>query len=317
METAAQDAEREETRFAQVRPTPFVGRGEILATVKTHLLKGQHVCIFGDRGIGKTAIVEEMARWLREEKPGLRVVHIADEMTFKNLLVQLAKELHELGLFRHPLIPPEEMERLGWTQISKRTRALTLHELGSAVVTSLRGEGVLLIIDSLNKVKPTDQAWLQDIVKNAVCLVATRDKDEKNLKPLLARFELVKVPPLSRAEAHAMMDALLVEHPVPSTDPKHYRKAVWDASKGYPNAIRDLIWKGSLEKYVDKEHIRGLAHDAGVKGFSIAPGILILVAAFSIWRYVARGVGDQDGIIIGGIGSALFGVIWLFLRRLG
>jgi len=317
MEMTAEDDEREETSSTHARPTPFVGRAEILATVKEHLLKGQHVCLYGDRGIGKTAITEEIVLWLKEEKPNLRFIHVSDEMTFKNLLVSLARELHELGIFRHPLIAPEEMGTLGWSQISKRTRALTLHELGSAVVTSLRGEGLLLVIDSLNKVKPTDQAWLQDIIKNAVCLLATRDKDEKNLKPLLARFELVHVPPLSRSEAYDLMEAFLVEHPVPSTDQKHYRKAVWDASKGYPNAIRDLIWKGSLEKYVDKEHIRGLAHDAGVKGFSIAPGILILVAAFSIWRYVARGVGDQDGLIIGGVGSALFGVIWLFMRRMG
>lgn len=314
---ASSDVEHDEHSSSQAATPTFVGRGEILDTVKQHLLKGQHVCLYGDRGIGKTAIVEEVVRWLRDEKAGLRVVHVADEMTFKNLLVQLAKELHELGLFRHPLISPDEMEELEWPQISKRTRALTLHELGSAVVTSLRGEGVLMVIDSLNKVKPTDQAWLQDIIKNAVCLLATRDKDERNMKPLLARFELVYVPPLTRAEAYEMMDALLAEHPVPSTDPKHYRKAVWEASKGYPSAIRDLIWKGSLEKYVDKEHIRGLAHDAGVKGFSIAPGILLIVAAFSIWRYVARGVGDQDGLIIGGVGSALFGVIWLFMRRLG
>jgi integrase/recombinase XerD len=199
---------------------------------------------------------------------------------------------------------------------SKRTRALTLHELGSAVVTSLRGEGVLLILDSINRVKPTDQAWLEEIVKNAVCVLATRDKDEKNLKPLLARFELVQVPPLSRREAQALMDALMEEQPVPSVDPRHYQKAVYDASRGNPNAIKDLVRKGSLEKYVDKEHIRGLAHDAGVKGFSIAPAILILVAVFAVWRYVARGVGDQDGLIIGGAGSAIFGIIWLFLRRL-
>jgi len=313
----AQKIELEGQSSAREKMTVFIGRVEILDTVKQHLLKGQHVCLYGDRGIGKTGIIEEVVRWLRDEKPGLRVVHVADEMTFKNLLVQIAKELHELGFFRHPLISPDEMAELEWPQISKRTRALTLHELGSAVVTSLRGEGVLMVIDSLNKVKPTDQAWLQDIIKNAVCLIATRDKDEKNMKPLLARFELVYVPPLTRAEASAMMDALLAEHPVPSTDPKHYRKAVWEASKGYPSAIRDLIWKGSLEKYVDKEHIRGLAHDAGVKGFSIAPSILLIVAAFSIWRYVARGVGDQDGLIIGGVGSALFGVIWLFMRRLG
>jgi energy-coupling factor transporter ATP-binding protein EcfA2 len=315
META-QEPEQEEQSSAQAPPASFVGREEILDTVKRHLLKGQHVCLYGDRGIGKTAVVGEVVRWLRAEKPGLRLIHIADEMTFKNLLVQLARELHGLGLFQHPLIPPDEMATLGWPQISKRTRALTLHELGSAVVTSLRGEGVVLILDSLNKLKPTDQAWMEEIVRNAVCLIATRDKDEKNLKPLLARFELVKVPPLSRAEAYAMMDALLAEHPVPSVDPKHYRKAVWDASKGYPNAIRDLVWKGSLEKYVDKEHIRALAHDAGVKGFSIAPAILVLVAVFSIWRYVARGVGDQDGLIIGGAGSVIFFMTWLFLRRL-
>jgi energy-coupling factor transporter ATP-binding protein EcfA2 len=314
---AIQEVEQEESPSTQAPSTTFVGREEILDTIKLHLLKGQHVCLNGDRGIGKTAIIEETVRWLQEEKPGLRLIHVADEMTFKNLLVSLARGLHELGLFRHPLIGPDEIADLEWRQISKRTRALTLYELGSAVVTSLRGEGMLLILDSVNRVKPTDQSWMNDIIRNAVCLIATRDKNEKNLKSLLARFELIEVPPLSRREAQAMIDALTAERPVPSVDPKHYSKSVYDAARGYPNAIRDLIWKGSLEKYVDKDHIRSLAHDAGVRGFSIAPGILILVAAFSIWRYVARGVGDQDGIIIGGIGSALFGVIWLFMRRMG
>ena len=186
---ASLEVEQEEQPSTQALAPTFIGRSALLDSIKQHLLKGQHVCLHGDRGIGKTAITEEVVRWLREEKPGLRVLHLADEMTFKNLLIQLARELHELGLFTHPLISPNEMATLEWPQISKRTRALTLHELGSAVVTSLRGEGVLLILDSVNKVKPTDQAWLQDIIKNAVCLLATRDKDEKNLKPLLARFE--------------------------------------------------------------------------------------------------------------------------------
>jgi hypothetical protein len=178
-------------------------------------------------------------------------------------------------------------------------------------------KGVVLILDSVNHIKPTDQAWLEEIVRNAVGVLATRDKDEKNLRPLLARFEVIEVPPLSRREAQALIAALTAEHPVPSVDPKHYSKSVYDASRGYPNAIKDLIWKGSLEKYVDKDHIRSLAYDAGVRGFSIAPVILILMAGFAVWRYVDRGVGDQAGLIIGGIGSAIFGVIWLFLRRLG
>ena len=107
METTEQDTEREERSSTQAPPTTFVGREEILDTIKRHLLKGQHVCINGDRGIGKTAIIEEIVRFLREEKPGLRFIHLADEMTFKNLLVSLARGLHELGLFRHPLIGPD------------------------------------------------------------------------------------------------------------------------------------------------------------------------------------------------------------------
>jgi MoxR-like ATPase len=216
----------EEEPSTNVSPTTFIGRAPILDTIKQHLLKGQHVCLYGDRGIGKTAITEEVVRWLRVEKPSLRVIHLADEMTFKIRLERLARELHELGLFNHPLIPPDEMATLKWSQISKRTHVLTLHELGAAVVTSMRGEGILLVMDSVNKVKPTDQAWMQDIIKNSVCLLATRDKDEKNIKALLARFEMVYVPPLAKGEAYAMMDAFLETHPVPSTDPKHYRKAV-------------------------------------------------------------------------------------------
>jgi len=199
---ATPEVDQEEQASTQTTATAFVGRSDILDTVKQHLLKGQHVCLYGDRGIGKTAITEEIVLWLKEEKPNLRFIHVSDEMTFKNLLVQLARELHGLGLFRHPLISPEEMATLGWSQISKRTRALTLHELGSAVVTSLRGEGVLLILDSVNKVKPTDQAWLQDIIKNAVCIIATRDKDEKNLKPLPLRARAGSYPLQKRSLRH-------------------------------------------------------------------------------------------------------------------
>jgi hypothetical protein len=138
---AEQDVGWEENPPIQAPSPTFIGREEILASLQRHLLKGQHVALFGDRGIGKTAIVEEVVHWLREEKPGLRFIHVADEMTFKNLLVAVAKGLHELGLFRHPLIGPDEIADLEWRQISKRTRSLRLHELGSAVVTGPRGEG--------------------------------------------------------------------------------------------------------------------------------------------------------------------------------
>jgi hypothetical protein len=50
METTEQEAEREERPSTQSLPTSFVGREEILDTIKRHLLKGQHVCLYGDHG---------------------------------------------------------------------------------------------------------------------------------------------------------------------------------------------------------------------------------------------------------------------------
>jgi ABC-type transporter Mla maintaining outer membrane lipid asymmetry ATPase subunit MlaF len=112
METSDQDIQQEGQSSTQARMISFIGRAPILDSVKQHLLKGQHVCLYGDRGIGKTAITEEVVRWLRTEKPSLRVIHLADEMTFKIRLERFARELHELGLFKHPLIPPDEMATL-------------------------------------------------------------------------------------------------------------------------------------------------------------------------------------------------------------
>ena len=44
--------------------------------------------------------------------------------------------------------------------------------------------------------------------------------------------------------------------------PAFFQRSVWEASRGYPSAIRDLIWKGSLEKYVDREQMRAIHHEA-------------------------------------------------------
>src|SRR5713101_4908801 len=133
-----EDFEQEEPSFIQSAPAPvlragFVGREEILATIKHHLLQRQHVCLYGDQGIGKTAILEEVVRWLREKKPELRFLHVIYDTPFKNFLFVLAHGLHKLGLFKHPFIGDDEMATLKWRQIAKRTRTLAAHKLSMAV----------------------------------------------------------------------------------------------------------------------------------------------------------------------------------------
>ncbi|MBI1986756.1 MAG: hypothetical protein HYS70_00185 [Nitrospinae bacterium] len=46
-----------------------------------------------------------------------------------------------------------------------------------------------------------------------------------------------------------------------------------------------------------------------------APLVVILTVALAIWRYVARGVGDQDGLIIAGGGVVVFMVVQFFMRK--
>ena len=112
-------------------------------------------------------------------------------------------------------------------------------------------------------------------------------------------------------------DTSLLDNILTEAIAKVYKRVAVRATNKTPT-YTDL--KHELSTWNDEErieHIRGLAHDAGVRGFSIAPLLLVVVASFSVWRYVARGVGDQDGVIIAGIGSVVFSVIWLFTRRFG
>lgn len=51
---ATPEVEQKERLSEQAFISVFVGRLDILDTVKQHLLKGQYVCRYGDRGVGNT-----------------------------------------------------------------------------------------------------------------------------------------------------------------------------------------------------------------------------------------------------------------------
>jgi hypothetical protein len=226
-----------------LRTPLFVARTEILDVVQRHLWADQNVCLYGERGIGKTALMEEIARWLREEKPEVRLLQIVYQTPFTDVLLALVRELHRLGLFAFSSIVDDSVVYEDREDVVERAQALPLEQLHAAVIHSLTRERFLLVLDNVNSVSGTDRPWLDEIITATLCVLATRNPEAEHVKPLLTTFALVAVPPLSRQESYALIEALMFDHPILGGDRLRYQAQVHETSGGHPGAIRDVLWE--------------------------------------------------------------------------
>jgi hypothetical protein len=81
-------------------------------------------------------------------------------------------------------------------------------------------------------------------------------------------------------------------------------------SKGNPLAIKEICYTGSIEKYVDRKHIRSIEHEAGTRYFDVTPLLILGVCMFVMLRFFALGVNDMDTYVFaGGMGA-----LGLFIR---
>jgi hypothetical protein len=63
--------------------------------------------------------------------------------------------------------------------------------------------------------------------------------------------------------------------------------------------------------------IRVYRHEAGTRYLDMTPALVLLVIGFMAMRYVSRGIGQVELLVMSGVGSALFYGLSIFLRRLG
>ncbi len=293
----------------------IVGRTRELAELWELVTKGRHVLVTGAPGIGKTVLLEMLATGLGRQGD-VHVFRVSDARQFKNSLLELAEQMHARGVFVHPRLSTSVVRSLPWEKLAPKVRTLTVKDLAEALVLSLKGQRAVLIWDQFDRATPTEVSWLHQFLNVAAVVLATSDPGSLRLKPILDRVPAkVEIEELDEEESYELIDRCLEAAPFAVSDLVWYRREIRRRSQGNPRAIKDLLADHSLEKYIDSQAIRAIQSEQGVRYFAVSWVVLIAALAFSIQRYVGRGLGDRDAYIIGACGMVFFIFLSMLVRK--
>ena len=170
-----------------------------------------------------------------------------------------------------------------------------------------------LVVDDLSDLSAST-ARLIDPLNKRFTIFAAAAEIKKAYEKHFWKFERLEVGNLPRREA-----AELIRQAAAGADIEDYRlfeTHVLQKSAGNPRAILEIVDRLRKEPAITRTAVRDVAH-VGARGkLDLTPALLIVVAIFMAFRYVARGVDSFDGYMLAGVGSASFMVVRFFLGRM-
>jgi hypothetical protein len=316
------------------RDAAFIGRYVELTQLLRNLQRGRHTLITGEKGIGKTRLMLEaklllggMTRRidlaaalpaLGHGRLGLRITPGQYRMVFLERACPLGDGVSELAekLFLNGDLPVaiDDDERSDWQVVKKR-----LAGLGSAKLQGVIAEGLsrgtkpyLLFLESLDRIAPGQQKFIEMLLSVAVvCASVVQMKDNPAFKKIWASFAKIELEPLPDASARQLVDYLIERYPVAVTDVGLYRQEILKASGGNPFHIRNMLWHGSREKFLDAAGIRRLRRGDEGHYFNMGPIYIFVVAVFTLFKIFSIGMDNREFYIYF---SALGFVAFLLFR---
>lgn len=296
----------------------IIGRDAELEILKENVQKRRHVLLTGKMGCGKSAVLREVYSYFSESKK-MPILQVEQASPLKSLLLDIGRQLHEnFKALRMPGIEEGVIENLEWRQLNRRFTRMNVREQSNCILDSMQAKGYVVILDQLEKVTPTGQAFIEALL-GRVCVVGAtcNEKSSGQLSRLWWRFKKIEINNLPRNAAMELIDKLVLENNVLASDMDMFKREVYKKSQGNPMAIIDIINAGSLERYVSQKQIRELEHhDAGRREFDLTPFVLFFGVIAVGARFVALGMNNTDLYILAGIAGGGFMFLRYFLYRM-
>ncbi len=311
----------------------FMGRKEELFQVTSNLQKGRHTLLVGDKGIGKTRLMQE-ARWIlsgrtsRIELAGsvvarmhgklskgkpvsqYKIVYIEHPSPLSECLKELAEQLYYNG----DLNVETGEERKDWPIVRKR-----LTGLGSSKLQGLIFEGLtrsakpyLIFFDNLDRVSPSQHAFLETVLNLAVvCTAVVEIKEHYVYKRIWSSFVRIDLEPLPEPLCYKLVDYFMNNYPIQVIDKELFRMEILKAANGNPFFIKTMLWHGSRENHVNIEEIRSLRRIQQGHYFNMGPVYIFSASIFTIFKIFSLGTDNKEFYIYF---SALGVIIYITFR---
>ncbi|MCP4468827.1 MAG: ATP-binding protein [Halieaceae bacterium] len=305
--------------------TGFVGRSEQIAEAVLALRSGNSLVVKGRAGIGKSSFLRQLHLQLSSEAPCFWL----PDTNGKAAVFDLAEQVHDRLSLKVPerFIPDRYRGRahqsgiVQWEWIKRSISRAPARDTADLVMVSLRDREGIVFLESL-EVPPTQAEFYHGLAEVAQ-IAAAMDQDNRRVRiqRLLWRFQKsIELKPLTREQSRELALRWLVKRPIRFTSNRvreAFLRAVEQDSGGVPAAIEGMLLSATNDGEVTPVSIRAYRHEAGTSYLDMTPALVIAVIGFMAMRYVSRGIGEVELLVMSGVASALFYGLTMLLRRLG
>jgi len=199
---------------------------------------------------------------------------------------------------------------LEWNDLARTLRRLPVAEASDIVIATLRKATVIVCFDALEV--PAQKAELFARIMGVAQVLAGMDEKNRRVRieQMLWRFQyVIELKPLPLEVCEQITRNWLAQRPLRFSDSRtraRFIRHVAQDSGGVPAAIRGMLDKAEKEREITPALARSFTHAAGVRYLDMTPVLILMMVVAMAGRYVSRGIGEIEMLVLSGVASALF-----------
>jgi GTPase SAR1 family protein len=207
----------------------LAGRENELELINDLMNNKRNIIIFGEEGVGKSAIVQRILRE-QSKKNNLYVRENGTlRLTLTGIIAAISQEKN-IGI-----------DSLNILALKKKCYEMLESAMG------------YIVLDHMGRVEPKHCAFLTYVLeKNIPLLVISRGLDKKDighLRMALYDFEKVEIKNFDKTASNNLIDYFMKEFGIKVSKEAEFKHAVFNHSKGNPKIIRTLCFLARDVKY--------------------------------------------------------------------
>jgi hypothetical protein len=212
-----------------------------------------------------------------------------------DFLKELAARLHAGNKLL--LDPFAEVDPTDWGAIKKKLNGLGTVGVQNLLIESLRQypNPPLLILDSLDRISPAHQPFLERLMGIAVvCAAAAQMKAGGHFAKVWASFARVLLGPLSVSESEEMVERMLAVYPAKLLDRRLFVRQVVKAAAGNPFHLKNLVRAGVLSGRMTEAGMRDLQQVEEGELMNMGPAYIFLASVFTLFKIFSIGTDNSE-----------------------
>jgi hypothetical protein len=232
---------------------PF-GRGAEIEAIQAHIKGRKHLHIHGERGAGKSFLLQWACNNWRRIDNTLSPIYCSDSRTLREILFQICSFL--LRRFNR-LRCVDKFGRIRDYRSCDELTGADMTELRQMVFRNIQREPVCLICDHLEHVTPKMHSLITDFMNRALVITASRQSWEVadyafsgslSYHSLYIAKKLC-LPNLNRHDAFRLMGRLAERMPLKEEDKDQLLNEVFHVTSGNPGKIKQIFNKAGMPEY--------------------------------------------------------------------